>query len=128
MAKGDYKLFNNVHFQPVTAHARRYGVMFNPSSSRSRLRIRDSGKRYSVRLVDGKVEYSTDGEASWIPIPPLNDICTNQAFPAFITHENFRIGEPLSGIVFDQIAVGRGRIIGKEKDTDRLFHLYIDEL
>ena len=58
MAKGDYKLFNNVHFQPVTAHARRYGVMFNPSSSRSRLRIRDSGKRYSVRLVDGKVEYN----------------------------------------------------------------------
>ena len=129
MAKGDYKIFNNVHFQSVTAPPRRYGVMFNPSSSRSRLRIRDSGRRYSVRLTPlGIVEYRIEGEANWNRITPLNDICTNQTFPAFISHENFRIGEPLSDIVFDQIAVGRGRIIGKEAGTDRLFHLYIDEL
>ena len=129
MAKGDYKIFDNVRFQSVTAHGRRFGVMFNPSSSRSRFRIRDSGKRYSVRLTPlGIVEYLIDGEPDWKTISPLKDICTNQAFPAFISHEHLRTGEPLSGIVFDQIAVGRGRIIGKEKDTDRLFHLYIDEL
>ncbi len=129
MAKGDYTLFDNVPFQSVTAHARRYGVMFNPSSSRSRLRLRDSGKRYRVRLTSlGKVEYRTDSDADWKTITPLKDICTQQPFPAFISHEKLRIGEPLSDIVFDQIAVGRGRIIGKEAGTDRLFHLYIDEL
>lgn len=129
MAKGDHNIFNNVQFQSVTAHARRYGVMFNPSSSRSRLRIRDSGKRYGVRLrPDGKVEYSTDNEATWKLITPLKDICTDQPFPAFVSHEKRRVGDELTNIVFDQIAVGRGRIIGKEAGTDRLFHLYIDEL
>ena len=129
MAKGDYKIFDNVLFQTVSAPKRRYGVMFNPSSSRSRFRIRDSGRRYGVRLTEqGAVEYSIDGDANWKTITPLKDICTNQPFPAFISHENFRSGEPLGNIVFDQIAVGRGRIIGKEAGTDRLFHLYIDEL
>ena len=130
MSKGDYNLFDNVPFQAVSSLARRYGVMFNPSSSRSRLRIRDSGRRYSVRLRqdDGKVEYSIDGEASWKLITPLTDPCTNQPFPNFITHVNKRIGETLNNITFDMIAVGRGRIIGKETGTDRLFHLYIDEM
>src|SRR5687768_15676936 len=129
MAKGDYKLFNNVDFQFVTAPARRYGVMFNPGSSLSRFRIRDSGRRYSFRLrPDGRVEYSIDGDVNWNFITPLNDPCTNQPFPNFISHENNRIGEALNDIVFDQIAVGRGRIIGKEAGTDRLFHLYIDEM
>ncbi|HVF22662.1 MAG TPA: hypothetical protein VM941_06295 [Pyrinomonadaceae bacterium] len=129
MAKGDYKIFNNVPFQSVTAHPRRYGVMFNPSSSRSRLRIRDSGRRYSFRLDPlGRVQFSIDGEANWNFITSLNDPCTNTPFPKFISHENVRIGEQIPDIVFDQIAVGRGRIIGKEAGTDRLFHLYIDEM
>jgi len=129
MAKGDYSIFDNVRFQSVTAPGRRYGVMFNPSSSRSRFRIRDSGRRYSFRLTStGTVEYSIDGDATWKTITPLNDPCTNQAFPKFITHERLRTGEPLTDIFFDQIAVGRGRIIGKERGTDRLFHLYIDEM
>ena len=129
MAKGDYIIFNNVRFQTVSAPGRRYGVMFNPSSSRSRFRIRDSGRRYSVRLTQqGTVEYSIDGDATWKQITPLNDPCTNRTFPKFITHERLRTGESLPDIFFDQIAVGRGRIIGKERGTDRLFHLYIDEL
>jgi hypothetical protein len=129
MAKGDYIIFNNVRFQTVTAPGRRYGVMFNPSSSRSRFRIRDSGRRYSVRLTqEGIVEYSSDGDATWNRITPLKDPCTNQTFPKFVTHERLRTGERLPDILFDQIAVGRGRIIGKERGTDRLFHLYIDEL
>ena len=129
MAKGDYTIFNNVHFQSVTSYSRRYGVMFNPGSSRSRLRIRDSGRRYLVRLLPlGTVEFSPDDGATWKTIDPLRDPCTNQLFPGFISHENLRIGEELTGIKFDMIAVGRGRIIGKEKDTDRLFHVYIDEM
>ena len=129
MAKGDYIIFNNVPFQSVTAPPRRYGVMFNPNSSRSRLRIIDAGRRYAVRLAtDGTVEYSIDGETSWNPIDPLTDPCTGQQFPLFISHENVRTGEPLNGVLFDMLAVGRGRIIGKEAGTDRLFHLYIDEM
>ena len=129
MAKGDYILFNNVPFQTVTAFARRYGVMFNPSSSRSRLRIRDSGRRYGVRLtIDGVVEYSIDGDEHWQTIDSLADPCTGQKLPKIVTYENLRIGEALSDIVFDMIAVGRGRIIAKEAGTDRLFHLYIDEM
>ena len=84
MAKGDYILFNNVPFQAVTSHPRRYGVMFNPSSSRSRFRIRDSGRRYSVRLrPDGVVEYSIDGEASWKPITPLKILVLHNSSPHF---------------------------------------------
>ena len=128
MAKGDYILFNNIPFQSVTSFSRRYGVMFNPSSSRSRLRIKDSGRRYGVRLNEGVVEYSIDGDAHWDPIDSLTDPCTGQKLPKFVTNENLRIGESLSNVVFDMIAVGRGRIIGKEAGTDRLFHLYIDEL
>ena len=129
MAKGDYILFNNVPFQSVTAHPRRYGVMFNPSSSRSRLRIRDSGRRYAVRLrPDGIVEYSIDAGANWKTIKPLRDPCTNQQLPEFVSHENLRIGEALSNVRFDMIAVGRGRIIGKQAGTDRLFHVFMDEI
>jgi hypothetical protein len=129
MAKGDYILFNNVPFQSVTANPRRYGVMFNPNSSRSRFRIRDSGKRYAVRLrPDGIVEYSIDGEVNWQTIDPLADPCTGTKLPAMFSHENRRIGEALTNITFDMIAVGRGRIIGKEAGTDRLFHVYVDEI
>jgi len=128
MAKGDYILFNNVSFQSVLSHPRRYGVMFNPSSSRSRLRIRDSGRRYGVRLNDGVVEISIDGDVNWKQIDPLTDPCTGQQFPKILSFENLRTGEALDGIVFDMIAVGRGRIIAKEAGTDRLFHLYIDEM
>ena len=129
MAKGDYILFNTVPFQSVTSQPRRFGVMFNPGSSRSRLRIRDSGRRYGVRLnAQGIVEYSIDGDVNWLPITTLTDPCTNQRLPQFLSHENKRIGEALNNVTFDMIAVGRGRIIGKETGTDRLFHLYIDEM
>lgn len=129
MAKGDYILFNNVPFQSVTSISRRYGVMFNPSSSRSRFRIVDSGRRYGVRLTaNGIVEYSIDGDVNWLPIDSFTDPCTGQKLPQMVTYENLRSGEPLSGIRFDMIAVGRGRIIAKEVGTDRLFHLYMDEL
>jgi hypothetical protein len=129
MAKGDYILFNNVPFQSVTSHPRRYGVMFNPSSSRSRFRIIDAGRRYGVRLnADGIVEYSIDGDVTWKTIDSFTDPCTGAKLPEMVTHENLRIGEPLSNIRFDMIAVGRGRIIAKEAGTDRLFHVYMDEL
>lgn len=63
MAKGAYKLVTETPFQPVDSYSRCYGVMFSPSSSLSRLRIVDSGRRYAVRLVgDGQVEYSLDGD------------------------------------------------------------------
>src|SRR5690349_5816478 len=107
MAKGDYTLFNNILFQSVTSFGRRYGVMFNPSSSRSRLRIRDSGRRYGVRLNGGVVEYSVDGDVTWQPINTLTDPCTHERFPKFLSHENKRIGESLGNITFDMIAVGR---------------------
>ena len=130
MAKGDYSLFDNVPFQSVTSLGRRYGVMFNPSSSNSRLRIIDGGQRYACRLrpADGAVEYSTDDGATWQLITPFADPCTGTKQPAMVTHERLRVGEELTGIQFDMIAVGRGRIIAKEKGTDRLFHVYIDEL
>lgn len=128
MAKGDYIIFNNVDFQSVTSHPRRYGVMFDPSSSRSRLRIRDSGRRFSVRLQpDGTVEYRIDGE-DWKSINPLKNVCIDRKLPAFLSHEKLRIGEALNNVTFDMIAVGRGRIIGKEAGTDRLFHVYMSEM
>jgi hypothetical protein len=78
--------------------------MFNPGSSRSRLRIRDSGKRYSVRLLtNGTVEYSTDEGAHWKTIEPLRDPCTNQLFPNFVSHENVRVGQALTGIQVDEV-------------------------
>ena len=129
MGKGDYILFNNVPFQSVTSHPRRYGVMFNPSSSRSRFRIIDAGRRYGVRLrADGVVEFSTDGDRTWTAIVPLPDPCTGQLLPAFISHDVLRTGEAVSNIVFDMIAVGRGRILAKEAGTDRVFHIVLDEL
>lgn len=128
MAKGDYNLFDNVPFQPVTSHPRRYGVMFNPSSSRSRLKIIDAGRRYGVRLrADGVVEYSIDGDNTWQTIDSITDPCTGQKLPEMVSHERLRIGEPLNNIKFDMIAVGRGRIIAKEAGTDRLFHVDMDE-
>ena len=129
MAKGDYILFNTVPFQSVTSYARRYGVMFDPSSSTSRFGIVDSGQRYAVRLTtEGIVEYSIDGDVNWNRINPLQDGCTGQQLPGFFSFDNKRIGEALTGVKFDMIAVGRGRIIGKEAGTDRLFHVYMDEI
>lgn len=129
MAKGDYVLFNNVPFQSVTSYARRHGVMFNPSSPSSRLNIIDAGQRYACRLrTDGAVEYSTDAGTTWQGITSFSDPCTGQKWPAILSHERRRTGEQLDNIKFDMIAVGRGRIIAKEKDTDRLFHVYMDEM
>ncbi|MFG1834051.1 hypothetical protein [Micromonospora chersina] len=129
MARGDYELITETPFQSVGSHPRRYGVMFSPSSSRSRLRIVDSGRRYSVRLqLDGTVQYSVDGDVSWHPIRPLPEPCTGEILPAFVSHDQWRSGRPLAGVRFDMLAVGRGRIIAKEAGTDRLFHCVIDEL
>lgn len=129
MAKGDYILFNQVPFQSVSSHPRRYGVMFNPSSSRSRLRIIDAGRRYGVRLrADGTVEYSIDGDRSWQSIAVLKEPCTGVELPEFISYDDQRIGQALTGVRFDMIAVGRGRAIAKEAGTDRLFHIVMDEL
>src|SRR5215211_7120868 len=115
MAKGDYILFNQVPFQTVSSHPRRYGAMFNPSSSRSRLRIIDAGRRYGVRLrADGNVEYSIDGDRSWNPISPAPDPCTKLTQPAFVSYDDQRTGQALTNIHFDMIAVGRGRVIAKE--------------
>src|SRR5215210_7217487 len=113
MAKGEYILFNEVPFRSVTSHPRRYGVMFNPSSSRSRFRVIDAGRRYAVRLRDGVVEYSIDGDVTWQPINSFTDPCTatGQKLPKFVSHENVRIGEELPAPTFDMIAAGRGRII-----------------
>ena len=127
--ESDYVLLTDVPFQSVDSHPRRYGVMFSPSSSRSRLHIVDSGRRYGVQLLaDGSVQYSVDGDLSWRPITPLADLCTGKPLPAFLSHNEKRAGRALDGVRFDMIAVGRGRIIAKEAGTDRLFHMVIDEL
>ncbi|HJT67122.1 MAG TPA: hypothetical protein VJ749_11745 [Pyrinomonadaceae bacterium] len=83
MAKGDYVLFNNVQFQSVTSFPRRYGVMFNPSSSSSRLKIIDGGQRYACRLRpdDGTVEYSIDGGVTWQGIVSFSDPCAGKNGP-----------------------------------------------
>ena len=128
MAKGAYRLVQVTPFQQVTSLPRRYGVMFNPAASRSRLRITDSGRRYGVRLRDGRVEYSIDGDVTWRPIAPLRDPCTGETAPAFVSHNDSRAGRPLDAVSFDMIAVGRGRIVAKQAGTDRLFHLVMDEL
>lgn len=129
MGKGDFVLVNETPFQSVSSHSRRYGVMFNPSSSRSRLRVVDGGRRYSVRLLsDGTVEYSVDNDTTWHPIRPLADPCTGQVLPAFLSHNERRAGTALTAVPFDMIAVGRGRIIAKEAGSDRLFHTVMDEL
>ena len=129
MAKGDYTLITDTPSQSVTSHPRRYGVMFNPSSSRSRLHIVDSGRRYGVRLLaDGMVQYSLDGDLTWRPIQPLLDPCTGQTLPAFLSHDETRAGRALDPVRFDMIAVGRGRILAKEAGTNRIFHIIMDEL
>jgi hypothetical protein len=129
--KGEYRL-EYTPFQSVVSHPRRHGVMFNPSSSRSRLRIVDSGRRYELRLTDdGAVQYSLDG-ITWRPILPLHDPCTGEIpppVPAFVSFDVKRSGEPINPPPrFDMIAVGRGRVLAKESGTDRLFHLVMDEL
>jgi hypothetical protein len=128
MAKGEYILFNEVPFRSVTSHPRRYGVMFSPSSSRSRFRVIDAGRRYAVRLRNGVVEYSIDGDVTWQPINSFADPCTGQKLPKIVSHQNLRVGEELTDLTFDMVAAGRGRIIAKEAGTDRLFHLYMDEM
>src|SRR5205085_2751728 len=120
---------NHVPAQSVTGPARRDGVMFNPCSSRSRLRIVDSGRRYGVRLrPEGVVEYSIDGDKTWLPLDPLKDPCSDRQLPRFVSNDELRTGTELTNVTFDMIAVGRGRIIGKETGTDRIFHVYMDEL
>jgi hypothetical protein len=129
MAKGDYTLVTDTPFQSVSSHPRRYGVMFNPASSRSRLHIVDSGRRYGVRLNDdGTVQYSIDGDVSWNDIHPLPDPCTRRTLPAFLSFDETRAGQDLGTVRFDMIAVGRGRVIAKEAGTDRIYHLVLDEL
>ena len=72
--KGDHVLFPETPFQSVASYPRRHGVMFSPSSSRSRLHIVDGGRRYEVRLTDhGTVQYSLGG-AHWLPIEPRSDL------------------------------------------------------
>ena len=127
--KGDYQLIMDVPSQQVASHPQRHGVMFNPSSSRSRLHVRDAGQRYEVRLTaEGTVQYSVDGAATWVTVRPLPDLCTGQQPATFVSHDKLRAGEPLSSVPFDMMAVGRGRIVAKERGTDRIFHTVLDEV
>jgi hypothetical protein len=127
VGRGEYKLIDTTPVRAVASYPRRFGVMFNPASSRSRLRVIDSGRRYAIRLRDGVVEYSLD-DAGWRPIAPLPDPCSGQVGPAFVTHRDSRAGRALDPVSFDALAVGRGRVIAKEAGTDRLFHLVMDDL
>ena len=127
--KGEFRLIDKTPFQKVESISRTNGVMFSPSSSRSRLRIVDSGKRYEIRLNSkGMVEYRIDGENWKLITPCIERSIFNIKFPQFISYNKKREGEFLEDIRFDMIAVGRGRIIAKQVGTDQIFHLVMDEL
>lgn len=129
MARGEYELKVETAFQQVTSVPRRHGVMFNPASSRSRLRIVDGGRRYEVQLTEGgEVQYRVEDGAPWQPIAPRPDPITGQTPPPFLSYDQKRAGEAIPAVRFDMIAVGRGRILAKEAGTDRIFHLVMDEL
>jgi hypothetical protein len=127
--KGEYRLVLETPIRQIESRPRGYGVMFNPSSSRSRLRVMDSGRRYEILLtVSGMVNYSVDGVA-WHSIQPTPDPCTGIIPSAFISYNEFRAGAAVQPEPrFDMIAVGRGRILAKERGSDRLFHLVMDEI
>ncbi len=123
--RADFRLVTEVKFQNVNSEFRNYGVMFNPSSSKSRLGIVDSGKRYEIRLTkDGNAEYFENGE--WKTIVPLEDNILHHA--RFLSFNKRRKGEEQFDVKFDMIAVGRGRVVAKRKDTDQIYHLVMDEL
>lgn len=129
MAKrGEYGIGSDQSSRAVDSRRRGYGVMFNPAASRSRLRIVDSGVRYEIRLTDdGRVQYRVEGSA-WTDLVPLLDPCNDVVPPPFLSYDERRSGTALESIVFDMIAVGRGRVLAKEAGTDRVFHLVMDEL
>lgn len=125
---GDYILRNVIEHQAVRSNPRTFGVTFSPSSSNSRLNFIDSGARYEVMLnAKGEVLISSDGK-TFQAIPPAIDACSGRPIASFQSFQNKRIGESLEPVAFDMLAVGRGRILAKERGTDRLFHLILDEL
>ena len=124
--RGEYRIIEQVEKRDVSSHSRTYSVTFSPSSSRSRLNIIDSGQRYEIRLKKGIVEFSRDG-ISWRELTPPQ-LPVRVPLPWGISYQNLRAGEPLARVLFDMVVASRGRLLAKEKGTDRVFHLILDEL
>ncbi|MGC4098951.1 MAG: hypothetical protein QM706_17720 [Nitrospira sp.] len=125
--RGEYQITKQVHQRTVASYPRTFGITFSPSSSLSRMHIIDSGERYEVRLNKGLVEIRLRG-GIWKTIQHGKDPYTGENLPWGISYLNKRLGDALEPVQFDMIAVGRGRILAKEKGTDRLFHVKLNDL
>lgn len=125
--RGMYRISRQVSHRCISSHPRTFAVTFSPSFSPSRISVVDSGKRYVIRLVDGMVQISTDG-IGWRPLQAEPDPDTGQPRPWGVSYTESRRGVPLKPVNFDMITASRGRILAKEKGTDRVFHLQLDEL
>lgn len=125
--RGEYRIGVEASARAVASHQRSHGVTFSPSASGSRFGLTDSGLRYEVRLRDGSVEIRA-GNSRWEALRAALDPDTGRRPPWGVCYLGKREGAPLRPVPFDMIAVGRGRVLAKEKDTDRIFHVQLDEL
>ena len=122
--KGEY-LINEETAPPVAGVRRAFGVMFDPASAASRRGIVDSGLRYEIQLTrGGRVRFRAEG-LDWAEVVPAN---SPNGPPVMLSFNEDRDGLPLPGVRFEMIAVGRGRILAKERITGRLFHLVMNDL
>jgi hypothetical protein len=115
-SRGDYAIANEVTERAVECMPRRTAVTFSACGSPSRMLIVDGGKHYQARLADGVCELSEDEGSTWHPLQ------------TFVSFDRLRAGEQLKDVRFDMIAAGGGRLVAKQRDIDRVWHLKLDHL
>jgi hypothetical protein len=121
-SRGEYSIVPR-RPRAIAGERREHAETFNPAASRSRFGITDSGVRYEVRLDRaGRAHYRTHGQPWRLIAPPGN------VSPVFWSFHDVRRGRRLQDVRFEMIAAGRGRCIAKERGTERVFHLVMDEL
>ncbi len=104
--------------QQVAAVPRTSATAFNFAATPSRFSYADGGQRYEVSIDSADaIVFRPDATTPWRPV-------ATQA----ISFDQKRLGVSGPAPRFDMVAANCGRVIGKEKGTERLFFALLDPM
>jgi hypothetical protein len=104
--------------QTVSAVPRTVATAFNFATVASRFSYVDEGQRYEFSIdATGAIAFRPDAGTAWQPVAGQS-----------ISFDQKRLGVRAPAPQFDMVAADCGRVIGKEKGTERLFFAILDPM